>query len=234
MVRKSTLDDPDALLRLDCLTLYVQDVPEPGGRGRFLAFFPPGDTQQNRASVDCKPGSVPGRVAAFPWRTIPLGPPLPTGSSALTRTLARRLARGRLLRTGHPARPYSSLLQKGFTSPPVTRLSRVGSYPTFSPLPPRPERRGLAVSFLWHCPSGCPGWSLSTFLPCGARTFLSRAANGDGSSPPSTSGTTQLSSRWARSRSSRLCGASEAGPGGVRSGGARRCTPRRGGCARSR
>ena len=28
--------------------------PEPGGRGRFLDFFPPGDTQQNRVSVDCK------------------------------------------------------------------------------------------------------------------------------------------------------------------------------------
>ena len=31
--------------------------------------------------------------------------------------------------------PYSSLLREGLASPPVTRLSRVGSYPTISPLP---------------------------------------------------------------------------------------------------
>jgi len=34
-------------------------VPEPGGRGRFLAFFPPGDEPANGPSVDYKPGSVP-------------------------------------------------------------------------------------------------------------------------------------------------------------------------------
>ncbi len=82
-------------------------------------------------------------------------------------------------------RPYLSLLREGFASPPVTRLSRVGSYPTFSPLPPRSEERGWAVSFLWHFPSGHPGWSLSTSPPCGARTFLSRRYAG--SDPPSTS-----------------------------------------------
>jgi hypothetical protein len=36
--------------------------------------------------------------------------------------------------SGHP---YSSLLREGLASPPVTRLSRVGSYPTISPLPVR-------------------------------------------------------------------------------------------------
>src|SRR5215510_2440340 len=39
-------------------------------------------------------------------------------------------------RTGRPSWcPYSSLLREGFASPPVTRLSRVSSYLTFSPLP---------------------------------------------------------------------------------------------------
>ena len=53
------LVDPDDHFLLDCLTLYVQDGPEPGGRGRFLDFFPPGDEPENGPSVDCKPGSVP-------------------------------------------------------------------------------------------------------------------------------------------------------------------------------
>src|SRR5215510_13811321 len=72
-------------------------------------------------------------------RIIPLGAPLPTRSSALTRTPAAAcLAARRPRRTGRPClRPYLSLLRKGFTSPPVARLSRVGSYPTISPLPPR-------------------------------------------------------------------------------------------------
>ncbi len=40
------------------------------------------------------------------------------------------------VRTGRPRQhPYSSSLREGFASPPVTRQSRVGSYPTFSPLP---------------------------------------------------------------------------------------------------
>ena len=55
----------------------------------------------------------------------------------------------------------------------------VRSYRTFSPLPRgQPPRRmraraaGVAVSFLWHFPWGCPRWALPTTLPCGVRTFL--------------------------------------------------------------
>ncbi len=51
--------DTDDHFLLACLTLYVKDGLEPGGRGRFLAFFPPGDEPENGPSVDCKPGSVP-------------------------------------------------------------------------------------------------------------------------------------------------------------------------------
>ena len=34
------------------------------------------------------------------------------------------------------------------------------------------RERGVAVSFLWHCPWGRPPWTLSSTLLCGARTFL--------------------------------------------------------------
>ena len=88
-------------------------------------------------------------------------------------------------RAGRPRQcPYSSLLREGLAPPPVTRLSRVGSYPTISTLPVPPcraplnapaDHRPSAVWFLLRFPSGCPGSPLATSLPCGARTFLPRA-----------------------------------------------------------
>jgi len=81
--------------------------------------------------VDCKPGSVPARR---PARIIHLGGALLRRSSTLTRTPGPCGPWA-----GRPQRcPYSSLLQEGLAPPPVTRLSRVGSYPTFSPLPVPP------------------------------------------------------------------------------------------------
>ncbi len=50
----------------------------------------------------------------------------------------------------------------------------VRSYRTLSPLPAGAETLGPAVCFLWHFPSGRPDWTLSSTLPCGARTFLPR------------------------------------------------------------
>ena len=41
--------------------------------------------------------------------------------------------------------PYVSLLREGLASPPVTRLSRVGSYPTISTLPVPGRRSGPAI-----------------------------------------------------------------------------------------
>jgi len=57
---------------------------------------------------------------------------------ALLRRSSTQPGRWRLAahRAGHPRqRPYSSLLREGLAPPPVTRLSRVGSYPTISTLP---------------------------------------------------------------------------------------------------
>ena len=92
-------------------------------------------------------------VARRAVKIIPLGAVLPRRSSTLTRAL-RPLRRARD-RTGRPRQcPYSSLLREGLASPPVARLSRVGSYPTISTLPggrwapatpPRPLRVGSAL-----------------------------------------------------------------------------------------
>ena len=81
-------------------------------------------------------------VAADPVEIIHLGAALPLRSSTLTRVL-RSLLRTRI-RAGRPRQyPYSSLLREGLASPPVARLSRVGSYPTISTLPD--EGRTLAT-----------------------------------------------------------------------------------------
>ncbi len=50
----------------------------------------------------------------------------------------------------------------------------VVSYTTVSAFPFTPERRWES-SFLRHFPSGHPAWLLASILPCGARTFLTRA-----------------------------------------------------------
>jgi len=47
----------------------------------------------------------------------------------------------------------------------------VRSYRTFSPLQPTPYGVACRV-FLWHFPAGFPGWTLSSTLLCGVRTFL--------------------------------------------------------------
>src|SRR5262249_50132160 len=70
---------------------------------------------------------------------------------ALLRRSSAQPGRWRLAahRAGHPRqRPYSSLLREGLAPPPVTRPSRVGSYPTISPLPvpPPPPPLGTAAS----------------------------------------------------------------------------------------
>ena len=54
---------------------------------------------------------------------------------------------------------------------PVTR-NAVSSYLALSPLPCPSLRPNLAVCFLLHCLSRCRAWTLSSILPCGARTFL--------------------------------------------------------------
>jgi hypothetical protein len=57
----------------------------------------------------------------------------------------------------------------GYRAASVTGCA-VGSYPTFSPLPPGSDQE--AVRFLWPDPSPCGAQALPGSLPVGARTFL--------------------------------------------------------------
>src|SRR3954452_5514660 len=120
----------------------------------------------------CRPGSVPGRLAALRSATIHLGPPLPAASCGPPAHSG-----------GQPSNVRcSTLLRAGFAEPTRSPGSLVVSCTTVSPLPPRGLRRSRqarptrtdesAVCSLWHCPAGCPGWVLPTALPFGARTFL--------------------------------------------------------------
>ena len=67
----------------------------------------------------------PIAVTRYGATIIPLGPPLPTASSSLTREL----------RTGRPQTlPYLALLRMGFTELPTSPTALVSSYLTLSPL----------------------------------------------------------------------------------------------------
>src|SRR4051794_40719218 len=107
----------------------------------------------------CRPGSVPGRLAAFRSATIHLGPPLPAASCGPPAHSG-----------GQPSDVRcSTLLRAGFAEPTRSPGPLVVSCTTVSPLP---QAMLQAVCSLWHFPAGCPGWVLPTALPCGARTFL--------------------------------------------------------------
>src|SRR4051794_35536286 len=114
----------------------------------------------------CRPGSVPGRLAASRSAAIHLGLPLPTASCGLPASSggppSNARARSVLL--------FLTLLQVGFTKPFRSPGTLVVSYTTVSPLPT--YRSAPAVCSLWHFPAGHPGWVLPTTSPCGARTFL--------------------------------------------------------------
>src|SRR5438132_6599226 len=69
---------------------------------------------------------------------------------------------------------YLVLLRAGFAWP-AGHPAAGGLLPHHFTLTRRPlsgDKRRLAVSFLWHFPSGRPDWVLPSALLCGARTFL--------------------------------------------------------------
>src|SRR6185436_9233284 len=90
--------------------------------------------------------------------TIPLGPPLPAGSSNQPGVIARA------------TRPLSGLASGGVCRALSVAGEAVRSYRTVSPLP----ISRWAVCFLLHCPASHLDWPLTSTLPCEARTFLSR------------------------------------------------------------
>ena len=90
---------------------------------------------------------------------IPPGPALPPASSRLPGSAAgRRIA------------PLCALAPGGACHAARVTTGAVRSYRTVSPLP----ETSPAVCFLWRCPASRLGWSLTSTLPYGARTFLPR------------------------------------------------------------
>ncbi|EKX55622.1 hypothetical protein D516_4104 [Rhodobacter sp. AKP1] len=86
----------------------------------------------------CKPDSVPGLP---PSMTIPLAPPLPTGSSCQPGFLGLRRPCGDIPERIRPARnPYSALLRVGLAMPVLLPVPRWALTPPFHPCP-GPEGR---------------------------------------------------------------------------------------------
>ena len=115
----------------------------------------------------CKPDSVQGLP---PWMTIPLVPPLPTGSSCQPGSLGPKLPCGGIPgcpRTRSRARPLFGVAPGGACRAGPVTSPAVGSYPTVSPLPPRTR----AVSSLWRFPWGYPRRTLSGTVASGSPDF---------------------------------------------------------------
>jgi hypothetical protein len=139
--------------------------PRPPARGRPR---PPASFKRFSLEYDSKPGSVIRACAQE--MVIPLGRPLPDGSSDRLGAWIRRGQRRRV-----SPRPLFGLAPDGvYRAPPVTGRA-VRFYRTVSPLPPRGRSNAGAVCFLWHCPSSHLDWPLASILPFGARTFLGGA-----------------------------------------------------------
>ena len=96
----------------------------------------------------CRPGSVPGRLAAFRSATIHLGPPLPAASCGPPAHSG-----------GQPSNVRcSTLLRAGFAEPTRSPGPLVVSCTTVSPLPDRPEpvrRSAFCGTFPRVAPGGC-------------------------------------------------------------------------------
>ena len=77
---------------------------------------------------------------------------------------------------GRPIAPLFALAPDGVYQAAALPRRWWSLTPPFQLFPLRAESaRRWESSFLRHFPSGCPAWPLASILPCGARTFLTRA-----------------------------------------------------------
>ena len=76
-----------------------------------------------------------------------------------------------------PWRSYSRLLRKGLAKPPCCHDAGGLLHHRFSFSLTRTSAGSGSLLFCGANPSGRPAWSLTSFLPCGARTFLTPAVS---------------------------------------------------------
>ncbi len=111
------------------------------------------------------------------WMTIPLVPPLPTGSSCQPGSAGAQAA----LRGCPRARSLFGIAPGGACpAGPVARPA-VGFYPTVSPLPAAAPLEGApppAVCSLWRFPWGCPRRALPGTMPAWSPDFPRHPSRG--------------------------------------------------------
>ena len=121
----------------------------------------------------CKPGSVPGGLAAIPFGDHPSRRTVAGTFQRSTRRLGRAALERLRTPVPHECEPRASRPCSGWGLP--SRPGHPGRWWSLTP-PFHPDRFALArepaVCFLWHCPAAHAGLPLTTTLPCGARTFL--------------------------------------------------------------
>lgn len=152
-----------------CLPSCAGRMP---ARGRLCWFSRDWDGNSLRKACR-KPGSVlfvvqTGTTLPLQATIIYLGLPLLAGSSDQPERSPGKGCSAKLPRSLRSCSGWG--LPAALSPTPL-----VVSYTTVPPLPdPRRKRRAIGGPFLWHYPSARADWTLSSILPCGARTFLSR------------------------------------------------------------
>ncbi len=121
--------------------------------------------------MTCKPDFVPGPLARRPSMTIPLVPPLPTGSSCQPGPLGSKFPAGGRLPDQPRARPLFGVAPGGACRAGPVTSPAVGSYPTVSPLP---AANGGRFHFCGAFPRVTPAGRYPAPFLHGVRTFLAR------------------------------------------------------------
>ena len=162
-----------------------------GGNGRWSNANEMRDARAHRAptaaamdQTACKPGSVP------PARRQTRRPFLWTAhcwAVLATYPGPRNASDGAARRLGRTERPLFGLAPGGACHAVPVARSAVGSYPTLSPLPQRPEAE-RRFAFCGAIPGVTPGGRYPPPCRRGARTFLPRQRTGESGRPAVWSG----------------------------------------------
>ena len=143
--------------------------PSAGSRdpdGRLLGFL------AGQGKFVCKPGSVlsGGRSSPEPESDNHLSRPMHCCTAQATNPTHPGPGPGLEKGAMRSSWSCSGWGLPGHQSPDAL----VVSYTTVPPLPVPRQAAAIGGPFLWHYPSARADWTLSSILPCGARTFLPR------------------------------------------------------------